>query len=315
MKPALAVHRDVVVANDVFDHSATGKRKHPVCPAIISPNKHWCWISFLFAIFIFVSPATGTAVSVLILHDKIIVGTDSLSPSIINGKPERRQVCKVNSVNGWILLLSGDVVFGSFDALKIAGSSFTPHRTPVEGMEVLNRTVLRNMPDIIPAMKIATPTHYTELTAGHPFLVIALGFVETGNARMLECAFTVNQRGAPNAPACKTYIGKEGGAHWTGFGRSMATEKEISSNPDLARTQMDQDPIAFVRRAINIEIKAAQMEFRGDVDGPVTVATYDSTGLHFTEPGACKDQPPKNKQKRTAPRPVTPSKNAVKSHG
>jgi len=115
-----------------------------------------------------------------------------------------------------------------------------------------------------------------------------------GSAKLLQCDFYLGKDGRPTPPRCQPYAVVGRNAHWVGIGYSDATKLAVHSDPPGTLTDfaalMFLDPLTFVKKAIELETAANEKAGKSDVGGPITTATFDATGLHFSERGACHAQ-------------------------
>src|SRR5438105_820225 len=133
MKPNLAaVERDVIVPNKILHFFTRPKECYAIRPMIISAQKRWLWILVMIAAA-YPGPVYGTAISVLIFHDRIIAATDSMG---VFSDGRSTVDCKIRLINGWLFLTSGNVMISSFNVLTLAHSSLLLSKTPRGAMDV-----------------------------------------------------------------------------------------------------------------------------------------------------------------------------------
>ncbi len=279
MKPSVPiVKRNIVVTDDLIHHSTRGKGEHAVCSTIISTDKHWLLVAFIFLITTCSVPAYGTAISVLVFHDKIVVAADSKV-----GREVAAQ-CKVNLINGWLFLAAGNVLVNSFDVLDSARSIFRLNKTPVQSMAALRASILKDLPHVIALTRVHNAEEYTRWVSGKPIVSIAIGAIEEGGPTERACEFYLGIADTVRTPNCKVYASRAGYVRWIGLGHSDLMKSANDRDPILASQIMENDPIGFVRGGVNLEMQADRVH----IGPPITTAIFDGAGLHLEDPGVCK---------------------------
>ena len=247
-------------------------------------------VSLLSVFLVFGPAARGTAISFLVDVNAIYLASDSrATENVKSGKPIGGTVCKIRVIRNWIFVSSGLAmnIATKFNIWEVASSTLGSETTAQGGMEALKRSLLKSLPAAVKETRTSTPNASARWVGREtPVLAVALGSIELGVAKLLECEFFLNKSGGIDAPRCDLIQGTSSGPGGWNMGSNEATMAYLKTHAaGIDHTERSQ--LAFVKKSIELEIEADRQTGEDEVGPPIAVGKLDATGFHLVQPGAC----------------------------
>ena len=292
MEPTLSVATDVDVNRDDHFNLLIGPEVDPskIRVAIISPYKLWSTLLYLLLVPV---AAKGTAIAIMVTHDRILIAADGAEATIRPGSVYSfGPFCKIRSEGSIFYTAAGyyEVPLMKFNLWTLAANAIRKSKDMIGIYDAIERSVLDRLPPIVKSVRKDDPTNYARWLAGSPIISIAFASFQNGRPRVDTISFHIDRRGTILRPERQTLGGTTAELEDAFLGSNK--QIVVATSPRAVFSwgpRFISDPISFIQGLIQLEIDAATREKRNDVGPPIIILSITNSGGHFVpeHKGAC----------------------------